>query len=87
MSKLDIVRAWKDEDYFNRLSDSERSQLPANPAGVIEINDQDLLQAEGGTTISLTFGCDTFVLCPPTIIWPYCTVTITILTVAETQLE
>lgn len=86
MSKLDIVRAWKDEDYFNTLSDSERSRLPANPAGVVEIDDRDLLQAEGGT-ISLTIGCDTILLCPPTLIWPYCTVTITILTIAETQLE
>lgn len=67
MSKLDVVRAWKDEEYFNRLSESERSLLPANPAGVIELNDQDLTQAEGGTTLSLTLGCDSLVLCPYTL--------------------
>lgn len=64
MSKLDIVRAWKDEEYFDRLSDSERSLLPENPAGIVELKDQDLVQAEGGTTISLTIGCfSLFTIC------------------------
>ena len=67
MSKLDIVRAWKDEEYFNRLSESERSLLPENPAGVVELNDQDLLQAEGGTTFSLTLGCNSLIFCPFTL--------------------
>ena len=67
MSKLDIIRAWKDEEYFNRLSESERSLLPANPAGVIELTDQDLLQAEGGTTFSITLGCNSLALCPFTL--------------------
>ena len=75
MSKLDIVRAWKDEEYFNKLSESERSLLPQNPAGVIELTDQDLLQAEGGTTFSLTLGCNSLFLCPYTL---GCPVTITI---------
>jgi len=76
MSKLDIVRAWKDEEYFNRLSASERLLLPENPAGVVELTDQDLQQAEGGTTISLTFGCFS--------LFTYCTITIM---PADTELE
>ena len=67
MSKLDIIRAWKDEEYFNRLSESERSLLPQNPAGVIELSEEDLLQAEGGTTFSLTLGCDSLIFCPYTL--------------------
>lgn len=67
MSKLDIIRAWKDEEYFNRLSESERSLLPANPAGIVELNDRDLTQAEGGTTFSITIGCDSLALCPYTL--------------------
>ncbi len=67
MSKLDIVRAWKDEDYFNRLSESERSQLPGNPAGVIELTDEDMQLAEGGTTFSITLGCNSLALCPYTL--------------------
>jgi mersacidin/lichenicidin family type 2 lantibiotic len=73
MSKIDIVRAWKDEEYFMRLSETERSLLPENPVGIIEVKDQDLLQAEGGTTFSLTLGCDSLILCPFTL---GCTVTI-----------
>ncbi len=71
MSNLNIVRAWKDEEYFNQLSESERSLLPKNPAGVVELSDQDLVQAEGGTTftLSLTLGCFS-------IFAPICTVTI-----------
>ena len=75
MSKLDIIRAWKDEEYFNRLSESERSLLPQNPAGVVELTEEDLLQAEGGTTMSLTLGCNSLAFCPPTL---GCTITITI---------
>ena len=67
MSKLDIIRAWKDEEYFNRLSESERSLLPANPAGIVELSDLELTEAEGGTTMSLTLGCDSLILCPYTL--------------------
>jgi len=67
MSKLDVIRAWKDEEYFNRLSESERSLLPANPAGIVELSDRDLTEAEGGTTMSLTLGCNSLFLCPYTL--------------------
>jgi mersacidin/lichenicidin family type 2 lantibiotic len=61
MSKLDIVRAWKDEEYFSGLSESERSRLPGNPAGMSELTDEDLGFAEGGTVTLFTF---TIVFCP-----------------------
>ncbi len=50
MSDLDIVRAWKDEDYRLSLSEAERAQLPENPAGMIELSDTDLSEVNGGTT-------------------------------------
>ena len=56
MSKSHIIRAWKDEEYFNNLSESERSLLPANPVGIIELTDPDMAQAEGGT-LTLHLGC------------------------------
>ena len=49
MCKLDVVRAWKDEDYRMSLSDAERRMLPTNPAGLIEISDSDLGLVGGGT--------------------------------------
>ncbi len=48
MSRLDIIRAWKDEDYRRSLSEAERAQLPTHPAGLIEIDDTDLGLVAGG---------------------------------------
>ncbi len=39
---IDIVRAWKDEDYRQSLSEEERAQLPANPAGFVELSLEEL---------------------------------------------
>jgi mersacidin/lichenicidin family type 2 lantibiotic len=63
MSKLDIIRAWKDEDYRASLSDAERAMLPPHPAGLIELTDTDLDRAAGAKEESaatrpvLSFGC------------------------------
>ena len=48
MKRANIVRAWKDETYRNSLSEAERAALPENPAGLIEISDQELGLAVGG---------------------------------------
>ena len=48
MCKLDVVRAWKDEDYRMSLSEAERKMLPGNPAGLIEISDSELGAVGGG---------------------------------------
>jgi mersacidin/lichenicidin family type 2 lantibiotic len=45
---IDIVRAWKDEEYRNSLSEEQRSQLPENPAGMIELSDEDMGSVVGG---------------------------------------
>ena len=48
MSHEDIIRAWKDEDYRNSLSEEQRSQLPENPAGMVELSDADMESVAGG---------------------------------------
>lgn len=48
MSHIDIIRAWKDEEYRNRLSEAERAQLPKNPVGLIELGDTDMESVAGG---------------------------------------
>src|SRR5205809_1106476 len=48
MNRLDIVRAWKDEEYRSSLSDAERAALPENPAGMVEMHDAQLEGAAGG---------------------------------------
>ncbi len=48
MKKLDVVRAWRDEEYRNGLSAEEQAALPAHPAGVVELADVSLRSIAGG---------------------------------------
>jgi mersacidin/lichenicidin family type 2 lantibiotic len=50
MKKQDIIRAWKDEEFRLSLTDEQRAQLPQNPAGVIELADDELRSVAGGCT-------------------------------------
>lgn len=52
MSIQDIIRAWKDADYRESLSEAERALLPAHPAGLIELPDADLGHAAGGVPLT-----------------------------------
>jgi mersacidin/lichenicidin family type 2 lantibiotic len=54
MSHIDIIRAWKDEEYRNSLSEEQRSQLPENPAGLVELPDADMERIAGGVEIKNT---------------------------------
>ena len=49
MTKLNIVRAWKDAAYYDSLSDAKKALVPANPAGSVMI-DSELTQVVGGRT-------------------------------------
>lgn len=42
MSTIDLVRVWKDEEYRLSLDAHQRALLPQNPAGEIEVRDEDL---------------------------------------------
>jgi mersacidin/lichenicidin family type 2 lantibiotic len=59
MSIEEIIRAWKDEAYRNSLTPEQREQLLPNPAGVVEIEDEALDEAAGGTPS--TYGLCTYV--------------------------
>jgi len=48
MSHDQMIRAWKDVEYRRSLSEQERAQIPAHPAGVINLSDSDLERAAGG---------------------------------------
>jgi mersacidin/lichenicidin family type 2 lantibiotic len=56
MSNIDIIRAWKDEEYRQSLSEEQRSQLPENPAGSLELAEQDMQNLVGGASTSLKNG-------------------------------
>lgn len=46
--KLDIIRAWKDDNYRLNLSEEQIHALPANPVGELELADDDLDSATRG---------------------------------------
>ena len=61
MNEENIIRAWKDKDFRNSLTEDELNLLPSNPAGMIDISDAELEMANGGNVAStemfLTLGC------------------------------
>lgn len=44
-----IIRAWKDPEYRVNLSEEELNTLPEHPAGAIELTDEELDAAVGGS--------------------------------------
>ena len=62
MPILDIVRAWRDEEFRSSLSASEIAALPNHPSGTIELKAEDLANRTPGVTFSVnrtqcTFCC------------------------------
>ena len=49
MFKEKIIRAWKDPDFRAELSEEERAEMPENPAGAIELTDDELDMVAGGS--------------------------------------
>ena len=57
MSKLDVIRAWKDEQYRSSLKGLELGALPPNPAGMIDLSEVELGAVAGGTDGTMPTGC------------------------------
>ncbi len=57
MNSIEIVRSWKDDDYWLGLNAGASEYLPVNPAGgpagEIELSDDQLANAGGGTDGSI----------------------------------
>ncbi len=45
---VDVARALKDKDYFESLSDAQKSLVPSHPSGNVELSDDELATASGG---------------------------------------
>ena len=60
ISDIDVVRAWKDEEYRSSLTEVQRAQLPENPAGMIDLTDEAISGVVGGFTL------------PPITKWLHC---------------
>lgn len=57
MKKIDMVRALRDADYRNSLSESDQAQLPAHPAGIADVDDDALQSVTGGCGFTLCSSC------------------------------
>ena len=53
---IDVVRAWRDEEYRNSLTEQERASLPENPAGMAMVDDSALRNVNGAVTLHLCGG-------------------------------
>ncbi|HEY6320898.1 MAG TPA: mersacidin/lichenicidin family type 2 lantibiotic [Thermoanaerobaculia bacterium] len=60
MNKNDLIRAWKDPVYRSTLRDEELGALPAHPAGMIELRDDDLRGVGGALTTNFACTLHTF---------------------------
>ena len=74
MRNEDIIRAWKDEAFRESLALDLQKHVPDHPAGMIEISDEDLYDAAGGSTplcfysgftisVSITYEIGSYFLC------------------------
>ena len=48
LSKEDIIRAWRDRDFYLQLGEAQRASLPAHPSGLVELSDTELESVYGG---------------------------------------
>jgi mersacidin/lichenicidin family type 2 lantibiotic len=57
MSRVDIIRAWKDSSYRRSLSKDQLAAMPANPAGAIELTDMEAAAIDGKMAFADCGGC------------------------------
>jgi mersacidin/lichenicidin family type 2 lantibiotic len=48
MTTEQIVRAWREPDFWDALAADERASVPENPAGLVELFDAQLEKIVGG---------------------------------------
>lgn len=65
MSQSDIIRAWKDPLYRATLGAQELAALPPNPAGAVEVSEQDLSGDATAGSVKFSYCiCTTSIICP-----------------------
>lgn len=58
---MNLIRSWKDPEYRGTLT-----EVPANPAGLVELADDQLDGVAGGTTWACATITLTITVCSPT---------------------
>ena len=57
LSPEEIVRAWKDEEYRDSLTEEQREALPPAPSEIAELSDEELEEVAGGLALEDDCGC------------------------------
>ncbi|MET8454231.1 mersacidin/lichenicidin family type 2 lantibiotic [Streptomyces sp. NPDC005209] len=70
---MNPVKAWKEPEYRDSLSEAEQASLPPNPAGLVSLTHRQLGEVAGATsavcaTISISIGVSAW-LCMGTKSW------------------
>jgi mersacidin/lichenicidin family type 2 lantibiotic len=60
MERTDVIRAWKDPLYRSGLSSEEQAVLPAHPAGLIELREEDLKSVPSAIALTTAIDCTEF---------------------------
>ena len=60
MTKVDVIRAWKDPVYRAGLSREEIAGLPCHPSGLMELNEEQLKMASGNATLTTYKTCTAY---------------------------
>jgi len=66
MKNVEVIRAWKNEEYRLSLSNAERAKMPEHPAGAVELSDAELGSVSGGKfypTLGCTVLCTWYIGC------------------------
>ncbi|HEY0142863.1 MAG TPA: mersacidin/lichenicidin family type 2 lantibiotic [Thermoanaerobaculia bacterium] len=62
MKKRDVIRAWRDGEFYSTLSNEQRASMPESPAAVIDVSDDVLASISGGCSYE---NCPTSAYCTP----------------------
>jgi mersacidin/lichenicidin family type 2 lantibiotic len=62
MKKRDVIRAWRDGEFYSSLTNEQRAAMPESPAAVLELDDEALATISGGCSYEY---CPTSAYCTP----------------------
>ncbi len=64
MSRFDVIRAWKDAAYRRSLTAEQLAALPANPAGAVELTEEEAATVNGKLALAGCSSCHGSRGCP-----------------------
>ena len=64
MTQDEVIRAWKDPAYRAGLNKTDLQAVPANPAGMVELSENELTELSGGTSVPCSLWLLAIILAP-----------------------